>query len=201
MITDCDKCNARVSVRIHGEYAFGDPREELPMKALLASCPECYEPILLGIELYGRQGDEEMWSDPWRMYPTDFQRPNSAIPNSIAVDFVEAQRSFRARAYRAATVMCRRVLEMTCAELGVRHSSLASSLRALLDAGHIDSRLYEWASELRLVGNAAAHDVASEVGKHDAEDVLAFTEAIIDYLFVYRERFEQFRARRGSDEQ
>ena len=169
------------------------------MKAVLASCPECYEPMLLGLELYGHQGDREVWSDPWRMFPTDFRRLSSAIPESIAIDFVEAQRSFRAKAYRASIVMCRRVLEMTSAELGVRRGTLAASLDALKEDGHIDSRLYEWATELRLVGNAAAHDIGSGVSRLDAEDVLAFTEAIIDYLFVYRDRFDQFRSRRLSD--
>lgn len=201
MLADCDNCNARVGIRVHGEYRFGDPREGPPTKAVLASCPECYEPMLLGVEFYGHQGDREVWSDPWRMYPTDFRRLSSAIPETIAVDFVEAQRVIRAKAYRAAIVMCRRVLEMTAAELGVRRRNLAASLDALKEDGHIDSRLYEWATELRLVGNAAAHDVGSEVSRLDAEDALAFTEAIIDYVFVYRDRFEQFQSRRqrGSE--
>ncbi len=40
----------------HGMYTFGDPREGPPVKALLASCPECYEPMFLGAERYGLGG-------------------------------------------------------------------------------------------------------------------------------------------------
>ena len=59
MLARCQTCNARVSVMMHGEYTFGDPREGPPVKALLASCAECYQPMFLGAERYGLGVDDE----------------------------------------------------------------------------------------------------------------------------------------------
>lgn len=55
------------------------------------------------------------------------------------------------------------------------------------------------------MGNEAAHGVDLEVDRADAEDTIAFTEAIVDYVFVYRQRFHEFADRRrnrseGDDE-
>jgi hypothetical protein len=59
----------------------------------------------------------------------------------------------------------------------------------------IDGGLSEWADGLRLAGNRAAHDVLSEVSWEDARDLIEFTEALLDYVVVFRERFERLKAR------
>jgi hypothetical protein len=64
------------------------------------------------------------------------------------------------------------------------------------EKGDIDERLYEWADMLRDAGNDAAHDVNVTVSETDATDFLEFTNAIVDYLFSYRDRFDKFKARR-----
>ena len=66
------------------------------------------------------------------------------------------------------------------------------------EEGHLDGRLSEWASILRGVRNAGAHfDVTKPpIERQDAADALAFSEALLDYLFVLKARFEQLRDRR-----
>jgi hypothetical protein len=71
-------------------------------------------------------------------------------------------------------------------------------LPSLRDAGEIDDRLLEWGNALRMVGNEAAHDVLAEISREDAEDILDFTEAILEYLYTFKERFDQFQERRRS---
>lgn len=69
------------------------------------------------------------------------------------------------------------------------------------DAGHIDGRLAEWATTLRGVRNAGAHyDVKTPITAQDAEDSVAFSEALLDYLYVLTARFEALKARRASPE-
>ncbi|HZN12795.1 MAG TPA: hypothetical protein VFB78_00880 [Acidimicrobiales bacterium] len=51
------------------------------------------------------------------------------------------------------------------------------------------------ADALRVTGNDAARGVEAEIGKEDAADAIAFTEALA-YLFVYRNRYEEFLERR-----
>lgn len=62
----------------------------------------------------------------------------------------------------------------------------------------IDGSLFEWAEGLRLAGNRAAHDIDTDVSPQDARDVSEFTDALIEYVVVYRERFEQFKMRQSS---
>jgi hypothetical protein len=62
----------------------------------------------------------------------------------------------------------------------------------------IDGRLYDWADELRVAGNEAAHDVMSQTSGEDARDLLELTEAIVEYVFIYRDRLERFLQRRRA---
>lgn len=46
--------------------------------------------------------------------------------------------------------------------------------------GLIDGRLAEWADQLRGVRNSAAHFNADPITRLDAEDSIAFSEALLD---------------------
>ena len=192
MLSHCPTCNALVTVAEHGECSYGHPREGPPVKAILASCSQCHEPMLLGRECYG----DDIWSDPWRMYPVDRSRLSTAVPETLRSAYREAITCFNARAYTASAIMCRKVLEAAAAHLGIKERTLHRALERLKEDGRIDAQLHEWASELRAMGNEAAHGVDLVVGRADAEDTIAFTEAIVDYLFVYRQRFHEFAERR-----
>ena len=67
------------------------------------------------------------------------------------------------------------------------------------EAGLIDERLLEWSDALRIVGNEAAHRVGVSIAQPDARDTTEFTNAILDYMFLYRNNFRHFKKRRTSD--
>jgi hypothetical protein len=94
--------------------------------------------------------------------------------------------------------MCRKTLEGICAAHGIAERSLNGSLKKMKDGSLIDDRLFEWSDTLRVMGNEAAHGVGVSIGEADAKDVLEFTNAILDYMFSYRDRFEQFKRRRTN---
>ena len=96
--------------------------------------------------------------------------------------------------------MCRKALEGICAEHSVSERNLAASLKKMKEAGLIDDRLFEWSDSLRIAGNEAAHGVGLTISQPDAKDILEFTNAILDYLFSYRDRFEKFKQRRAKSE-
>jgi len=98
--------------------------------------------------------------------------------------------------YEPCVIMCRKCIEAVCIFLGAQEGSLAARLRRLRDSGHIETRLFVWAEELRLVGNDAAHEMNMSISKQDAFDSLEFVEAILLYVFALDERFRQFRDRR-----
>jgi hypothetical protein len=133
-----------------------------------------------------------------QLYPPLESRLPGGVPANVASAYAEAQKCFRAGAFTAAAVMCRKTLEGVCAEHGFRERSLATSLLAMKETGAIENRLYEWADALRISGNEAAHGVELSTTAEDASDILDFTSALIEYLFTFRDRFEQFKARRSG---
>jgi hypothetical protein len=76
--------------------------------------------------------------------------------------------------------------------------TLAGGLAELRDKGIIDSRLFEWGDQLRKVRNLGAHATEQSIGREDAKDVLDFTNAICDHVFVLASRFQRFVKRKES---
>jgi hypothetical protein len=48
------------------------------------------------------------------------------------------------------------------------------------------------------MGNEAAHGVDVVISPEDARDTLECTEALIEYVFTYRDKFEEFKKRRAK---
>lgn len=121
-----------------------------------------------------------------------------AIPAELREAHEEARKTFNAKAYLAAVVMCGRTLEGACAEQGITMGTLQQSLQQMKDQDIIDTRLWEWAQLLREVRNHGAHynPTASSITRQDADDCLTFNEALLDYLYVLKEPFDTMRARR-----
>jgi len=93
--------------------------------------------------------------------------------------------------------MVRRTLEGTCKDQGVKAKTLAKGLQELRAKGLVDGMLAEWADALRVLGNQSAHFTDKEISREDAEDSLAFAEALLDHLYVLRKRFADFQQRIG----
>jgi len=142
------------------------------------------------------EGDK--WDTPYLLFPAGDLRVNPNAPRDIQAAFEEACACYRAQAYTASAIMCRKTLEGICDAHAVTERTLAASLKKMKDGGLIDERLFEWSDSLRVAGNEAAHGVGLSIAQPDAKDILEFTNAILDYLFSYRNRFEQFKKRRSK---
>lgn len=161
------------------------------MEWTLVQCDRCHEPTLQVREDFGGGFAED---DPGTVYPTP-QRLSRSVPTGLRQEWEEAQTCFRAKAYAACVVMVRRTLEGTCADQGVKGKGLARSLKKLAADGLVDETLATWADALRIVGNKGAHYTGEAVAREDAEDALAFAEALLDHIYVLRQRFAKFQAR------
>ncbi len=84
---------------------------------------------------------------------------------------------------------------MKLQNLKVKTLTLAKSIRRLKDEGVINEQLFEWANQLRLVGNEAAHNINSEFSGIDAKDILDFTIAILDFTYSFKDKFDKFKER------
>jgi len=91
--------------------------------------------------------------------------------------------------------MCRRTLEGFCSIKGVKEQNLAASIKKLKEDGIINEQLYEWADELRLAGNEAAHNIDNDVDSLVAKDIFDFTIAILDFTYSFKDKFDRFKNR------
>jgi hypothetical protein len=138
------------------------------------------------------------WDAPARLYPPRDDLVGFAVPQAIREAFSEASRCLATKAFTACAIMCRKTLEGICHDHNISGGTLVGRLQMLRDKGVIEGRLYEWSDQLRLVGNEAAHDVKVQVSAQDAGDALAFTRAMLEYVYTFREQFEQFKERRAK---
>jgi hypothetical protein len=136
--------------------------------------------------------------EPGIYYPSP-HRISPTVPEELRREWGEARTCFDSKAYTACLVMVRRTLEGTCRDQGVSKRTLARSLEELKAQGLIDGMLADWADALRLAGNRGAHFTGESVSREDAEDALEFAEALLDHIYVLRQRFADFQ-RRMSEE-
>lgn len=195
MLIECKRCAAIVDAPELYAYDAYDERDGLPERWTFAKCPRCASPLLAVQCDYGNGFEEDT---PTRVFPARDRQLGASVPRSIRVAFDEATVCFRAKAYTASAIMCRKTLEGLCAEHEVKERNLSASLKKLKDIGVIEIRLFEWAEALRTLGNEAAHGVTSVISPQDAKDILGFTEAISEYLFTYKDQFERFKKRRAE---
>lgn len=166
-----------------------------PHQWTFATCVNCERPYLLYQEAtYSDHGYGEM-SDMEQIYPSVGRSLPFGVPEPLRTTHEEVQRCLEVRAYTGAALLTRRIVEGICEDLGATGRTLAAKLNKLKSDGVIDVRLHEWSSLVKDLGNSGAHETGSQISKEDAEDAFAFAEALIDYLYVFRMRFERFKRR------
>lgn len=182
----CPECADAVAAIAHGTSTFYEPSVGPPALWTFCSCPRCDSKMLFIQEDFG-----EGWDDPWRVFPPQARRMSDAVPSGLSSDHAEATRCLASKCYRATAVMARRILEGICIEQGYKKGVLKARLDQMTADGKIDPRLAQWAHGLRAVGNEGAHD-DTVISREDAEEALALAEALLDYLYVFQARFDQF---------
>lgn len=124
------------------------------------------------------------------IYPNPLPRAiDNRIKDAIKKDFEEAILCFSAGAHRAAAVMARRALQGICLDKGAEESDkLEKQIDWLFEQRVITKELKDWAHEVRLVGNNAAHpkkpDEDHPISKEDADDILQLLDQFCQVLYV-----------------
>jgi hypothetical protein len=190
----CPHCDLPALGVLRGVAVREEDDESLAIEWSFVQCDKCHDVSLQRRVDWGGGFDAD---SPDLTYPE--QRSLSGdVPAALRREFTEAQTCFSAKAYQATVVMVRRVLEGTCKENNVQERTLARSLQKMKDDGLIDGTLAEWVDALRVLGNEGAHYTGRQVSRDDAEDSLAFAEALLDHIYVLRKRFEEFAKRRAN---
>lgn len=198
MIIECDFCSAFVETDIIGGFEYLRKGNAPSGRYVFLKCKKCDAPLLIKQDNIGNMAQGDIWDIPTKIYPAEEFHTNPNAPKQVRVIFEEACRCFKAHAYIATAILSRKTIESICDYHNIRERNLVSSLAKMKSEGKIDERLFEWADMLRLVGNEAAHDTNAEISKEDASDVLDFANAIIDYIFSFKDKFDEFKTRRQS---
>ena len=194
MLIDCHQCKAKVDAEIiceHNDNGF------FATRTYLTKCPSC-DSAIIAESHEDFTGEKSVWSRPLRVYPRPKRTLSTDTPPIVKNSLEEAERCIQSGAYLAATAMCGRSLEAICRHYKTKDNYLGGGLKELRDLGVIDARLYQWGEELRDQRNNAAHATDTEVNAQDANDVMTFTYAIIDYVFLLALKFEQFQKRKDD---
>ena len=194
MLVECKFCEAVVDGDELHSYEVYNPEQGPPVKYSFLRCPKCEDPFLVLQENYGNGWD----NDPYRIYPPQDKRVNPSFPEPIKNAYQEALSCFKGKAFTATVLMCRKTLEGICSVHGVMEKNLGLSLKEMKDKGIIENGLFEWAEALRISGNEAAHDVNITVSSQDAKDIVEFTDALLEYVFTFRDKFDEFRKRQST---
>lgn len=211
MIVACPRCEAVVNGEelAHLEHSDTDDWTDTTRFAFLR-CPQCQGPLVAaqgGDPVFERRWDEEKkaeidfahleWGSAVRVYPSPDRRADYRLPKALKECFDEAIGCLRANLYASTALMCRKTLEGLCQLRGAK-GGLAVGLKRLHDDGVIDDRLFGWAEALREDGNLAAHDLEVRVSREGANHIVDFTEAILEYVFILTEKFEEFQQLRSK---
>lgn len=136
--------------------------------------------------------------DTEQLYPVEKETVISlgTIPPKVISAFQKAKKCHVTHVYEPAVIMARKCLEAVCGDLGARGRNLADRIDWLLENEKIDKKLHQWATQLRLVGNDAAHDLEMTISRKDSEDSLAFLNAMLLYIHTLDKKFSEFVKRR-----
>ncbi len=196
MLLECRQCEAVVDAKLLHSYTCWDEDVGVPTKYSFLQCPQCSSPFIACQEDYGNGWDEPAI----RLYPPQDKQVNPSLPVPIKNAYQEALSCLKIKSYTAATIMCRKTLEGICSVHGIKARNLSAGLKEMKSKGIIESRLFEWAETLRISGNEAAHDVQITISAQDARDIVAFTDALLEYVFTFRDKFNEFMERRKKSE-
>lgn len=196
VLVECESCDRVVQATVLAESFYYEPSEGPPERWRFVRCMDNLHPMLVLQNEFGgmpRGFDDD---PPWRAYPPQDKMLSYLIPPALREEHDQVRKCFKVKAYGASVVMSGRVLEGVCAEFGVRRGSLETRLKEMEKRGHLNNQLAEWSHMLRGVRNAGAHFGHMKVEREDALDAIAFSEALLDHLFVLKHRFEQLQVRR-----
>jgi hypothetical protein len=129
----------------------------------------------------------------------DFDSDN--LPPALLATLREAISCHSAGAYRAAAMMVRRLLEEICVLNNAHGSNLHQRLEALKTRIVLPQALFEALSELKALGNDAAHIEAKayeNIGKVEASDSIELAKEILKALYQLQGLLARLQSRKSA---
>ena len=200
MLVECHKCGGLIDCKeLADSKTYSDDGHVVEERGVFVKCPGCLGVLVARESMIGvDENGDEVYSRAVREWPAPDIMDADALPKIVALSLQEARKCFKAGCFLASTVMCARSLEGVCVEYKAKSKNLSVALDELLSRDIIDKKLHEWGHATRTLRNMAAHATEEEISKEDARDLLEFTKATCDYVFVLTKRFEEFKKRNSQ---
>ena len=200
MFIECPHCIINFEAEVLSQYSIANSDDPIDARNLTFSkCPKCESPLLIEqVRQLASDFSKVDWGNPKLLYPNAEFHINPIIPEKLRDSLKESVKCYRAHSFTATTIMCRRTIEGFCSLKGVNEKNLSKSIEKLRANGTINDQLFEWANELRLLGNEAAHNIGIEFSAVDSRDILDFTIAILDFTYSFKDKFDRFKERQKS---
>jgi hypothetical protein len=124
------------------------------------------------------------------------------VPSHIGEAADEAYRCLSIKAYRAAALLARSVVEATAKEKGITKGNLVAKINELHKQQLIREYVKDAADEVRHLGNDMAHgDFVDTVEPEEADEALALMDEVLEEVFQSPARVMRARAARLAKKQ
>lgn len=117
----CPACNSIVETGILFSYTFDvtykDELQNQGTAVILGKCLNCNRPFLSQEDF--QNIEDHFWTnDQFQLYPLNDNVALKNAPDIVINPYKEAQKCFRAQAYEACVIMCRKGIEAICTDKG-----------------------------------------------------------------------------------
>ena len=133
-------------------------------------------------------------------YPLKVDRYPDYFPQQLGRFWVQAQRNLIAENCDATVVMARSALQFALRDNGASGRTLFDEINDLAEEGVLPPIIKEWASNVRELGNDAAHPSPGGDGPtpEEARDIVRFLDFLLEYLYRLPHDVEEYRQRRTT---
>ena len=195
----CSSCNSITECLSLFSYVYDlnyqDELQGTGITIYLYKCLNCENPILISEDFTEIEGSYFPASLKI-LFPEKEPEFVAKAPPSIINPYREAVKCYKANAYEACVIMCRKGIDAICLEKGEIKGTLLERLKNLKEKKKLESVFFNWANRLREIGNIGAHSHEDEINKEDAKDALEFFEALIMYLYHLVNKYHEFLKRK-----
>lgn len=126
----------------------------------------------------------------------DISKINTLIPSPVRENMIEAIGCYNNDFFKSSIIMCRKTLESSAMDKGIKEGSLKKTIEMLFVKGIINSKMKEVAEGIRGFGNMGAHE-EREITESMTTKAINFMEYYLDYVYVLNQRLENIKKTRN----
>jgi Domain of unknown function (DUF4145) len=205
---NCPYCGTR-GIGYTGRFNWKTPATD-HQKFVLATCNGCQGGVIFLLHLRKHSADYDFNAASGNLQTNDLTISRSwpdkvdnhvpdDLPPPIESLFVQALNCVRQGAWDAAGMTFRKVIDVSTKLLDKTSANkkLANRIDDLAEKGKITLDLKDWAHEVRLDGNEAAHE-DEPFSKDQAESLSTFVEAYLKYIYTFPALVQKNRTARSQ---